>query len=348
MLEALKEAWPLAAVALLYALGWLIQKEDSSFTPRQRLPWDECVHELFSHHRKLVVRVTTAKVPKDMAGLSIAHNGKYSLTLSKRLTTEERKFFSAVTLAKLMDEQSDDSHIMAVDRKLTLNEVRRAEALLAELSLCPPTRIITPLNSILSHLATSIVQIRRNFSWIGIQVKKVVCASFANWSAEACLKRTPSTTMPGGLTAISAVIVVCGLGGLAIAGLTLTSASDLNERGITSYANDQIPLEVEPFIEMSSLMVGLQTAPIREAEVGGRIQKVVPSAAVLYGLNSETWVYTNPEPLVFVRQPIIISHIEGDVGVLLDGPPVGTQVVTVGVAELFGVGAGLDEAWDDK
>jgi hypothetical protein len=31
------------------------------------------------------------------------------------------------------------------------------------------------------------------------------------------------------------------------------------------------------------------------------------------------------------------------VGVLLDGPPVGTQVVTAGAAELFGVESGLDE-----
>src|SRR5688500_6197824 len=142
MSEVLKGVWPLAVVVLLYALGWLMQKEASSFTMRQRLSWEECVHELFSHHGKLVVRLTTAKLPKDMAGLPIAHSGNYSLTLSRRLTTEERKFFSAVTLAKLMDEQSDDSHIMAVNKKLTSNEVRKAEALLAELSLCPPTRSI--------------------------------------------------------------------------------------------------------------------------------------------------------------------------------------------------------------
>ena len=73
------------------------------------------------------------------------------------------------------------------------------------------------------------------------------------------------------------------------------------------------------------------------------MQKVVPYAAVLYGLNGETWVYTSPEPLVFARQPITVGDIVGDAGVLLEGPPVGTQVVTSGAAELFGVESGLDE-----
>ena len=73
------------------------------------------------------------------------------------------------------------------------------------------------------------------------------------------------------------------------------------------------------------------------------MQKVVPYAAVLYGLHGETWVYTSPEPLVFLRQPVTIGDIEGDVAVLLEGPPVGTEVVTAGAAELFGVESGLDE-----
>jgi hypothetical protein len=342
MSEVLKEAWPLAAVALLYALGWLMQKEASNFTPRQHLPWDQWVYELFSYHRKFVVRVTTAKLPKDMAGLCIAHNGKYSLTLSRRLTTEEKKFFSAVTLAKLMDEQSDESHIMAVDRELTMNRVRRAETLLAELSLCPPTRTIMPIKSVLSHLASSIMQIRRNVSWIGIQVKKMPCASFTNQSAEAHLKRTPSIRILGILTAISAVIVVSGLGGLAIAVLTPTLASDLTEAAIPTPAmidaNSQITL-TETALQRSEP----QTAPLSEVEVGRSMQKVVPYAAVVYGQHGETWVYTSPEPLVFVRKSVTISHIEGDMAVVLEGPPVGTQVVTAGAAELFGVESGLDE-----
>jgi hypothetical protein len=95
--------------------------------------------------------------------------------------------------------------------------------------------------------------------------------------------------------------------------------------------------------EIVSQRLGIQTAPIKKAEVEGRMQKAVPYAAVLYGLNGETWLYASPEPLVFVQHPITIGDIEDDVGVLLDGPPVGTEVVTAGAAELFGVESGLDE-----
>lgn len=77
--------------------------------------------------------------------------------------------------------------------------------------------------------------------------------------------------------------------------------------------------------------------------VNGAPRKVVPYAAVIYGLHGETWVYTSPEPLTFVRQPIVVDYIEADLAVLVDGPPAGTLVVTVGVAELYGVDAGVGQ-----
>ena len=118
--------------------------------------------------------------------------------------------------------------------------------------------------------------------------------------------------------------------------------------GVTSEAAIPEPAKIEAdgritLTEMASQRLGLQTAPISEAQVGGGMQTVVPYAAVLYGQHGETWVYVSPEPLVFLRQPITVGDIEGDAGVLLEGPPVGTQVVTSGAAELFGVESGLDE-----
>jgi hypothetical protein len=77
---------------------------------------------------------------------------------------------------------------------------------------------------------------------------------------------------------------------------------------------------------------------------GGDVpRKVVPYAAVLYGVRGETWVYTNPEPLAFVRQPILIDYIEDDLAILSDGPEAGTDVVTVGAAELFGAETGVSK-----
>jgi hypothetical protein len=48
------------------------------------------------------------------------------------------------------------------------------------------------------------------------------------------------------------------------------------------------------------------------------------------------WVYTNPEPLVFIRHSISIDREEDDRAFLTDGPPSGTKIVTVGVPELYG------------
>ena len=73
------------------------------------------------------------------------------------------------------------------------------------------------------------------------------------------------------------------------------------------------------------------------------LHKVIPYAAVLYGVHGETWVYSNPEPLVFVRQPIVIDYIEGDRAYLSEGPELGTAVVTVGAAELFGTETGVSK-----
>jgi hypothetical protein len=67
----------------------------------------------------------------------------------------------------------------------------------------------------------------------------------------------------------------------------------------------------------------------------------VPYAAVLYGLNGETYVYTNPEPLTYVRADIVVDRIEGDAAILSDGPPEGTMVVTIGGSELYGIDTGV-------
>jgi hypothetical protein len=72
---------------------------------------------------------------------------------------------------------------------------------------------------------------------------------------------------------------------------------------------------------------------------GGRT--VVPYAAIVYETDGETWVYTNPEDLSYVRDHVVVESIEGDRAVLSEGPAAGTEVVTVGVAELFGAENGI-------
>lgn len=92
--------------------------------------------------------------------------------------------------------------------------------------------------------------------------------------------------------------------------------------------------------EEAAERLGIETTQVKPGQAG---RTAVPYAAVLYDAEGDTWVYTNPEPLVFVRTQISVSKIVGDVAELLDGPPSGTLVVTVGLAELFGEETGVGD-----
>jgi hypothetical protein len=89
--------------------------------------------------------------------------------------------------------------------------------------------------------------------------------------------------------------------------------------------------------------IRIQTSTIREVErFGGETaRKVVDYSAIVYDPKGDTIVYTNPSPLVFVRQSVTVDSIDGDTAVLTDGPPAGTAVVTVGTAELLGMENGV-------
>lgn len=97
--------------------------------------------------------------------------------------------------------------------------------------------------------------------------------------------------------------------------------------------------------EVSAADHGLVNRQLVQVELsltgGGEKRRVIPTAAVLYSANGKTWVYANPEPLVYIREPIQIDTISGDEVVLADGPAAGTAVVTVGGAELYGTEFGV-------
>jgi hypothetical protein len=136
---------------------------------------------------------------------------------------------------------------------------------------------------------------------------------------------------PGGI--IAALIVVA----LALTGCSDTSAQD--EGGSTDVATVE-PIEGSDVArvtlsEDAARRLDITTAPITELG-GSKARTAMPYAAVLYDPNGDTWAYTNPVPLVFVRSSITVVTIEGNRAVLSAGPSAGTQVVTVGAAELLG------------
>lgn len=81
--------------------------------------------------------------------------------------------------------------------------------------------------------------------------------------------------------------------------------------------------------------LGIQTTAVKGV-AGNASRRSVPYSAVFYGPDGETWVYVSPKALTYIREPVVIDRIDGQVAVLTEGPAVDAQVVTVGVAELYG------------
>ena len=141
------------------------------------------------------------------------------------------------------------------------------------------------------------------------------------------------------------IVVVLIVGGLAA--LLIWTGPD---RSPESSAVEGEPAEVEPIkgtdlsrVRLSAdaaKRLGIQTAPVDRS--GGR-RTVIPYSAVLYGAEGQTFTYTSPKPLVFVRHPIDVNNVTGGRAFLSRGPPAGTAVVTVGSQELYGTEYEVEE-----
>lgn len=87
--------------------------------------------------------------------------------------------------------------------------------------------------------------------------------------------------------------------------------------------------------EKAAERIGVQTVPVDGM--------VVPYSAVIYDIEGNTWVYTNPEELTFVRAPIVVDRIEGDQAFLSQELETDAPVVTVGVIEIYGAETGVSK-----
>ena len=130
---------------------------------------------------------------------------------------------------------------------------------------------------------------------------------------------------------------------LIAAGVSLSACSEAPSSSYSSEtASHHEPAKLEPikgtdvkrviFDAEGAKRVGLQTAQVR----GAGQRKVIPYAAVLYDPEGNTFTYTSPEPLVYVRAKVKVDYVAADRVVLSEGPPAGTKVVTVGTAEVYG------------
>jgi hypothetical protein len=83
--------------------------------------------------------------------------------------------------------------------------------------------------------------------------------------------------------------------------------------------------------------LGVETAPVSARLVNGERRVVIPYSAVLYQTNGNAWTYISPKHLVFVRHDIVVDAVRGNLAILSVGPRLGTEVVTVGAPEIWGI-----------
>lgn len=139
--------------------------------------------------------------------------------------------------------------------------------------------------------------------------------------------------------------------GLVLASLLLAGCGS---RGIPVTGPEKVkPVALEPIegseiqrvilTEKAAQRIDVQTAPVTTRMIDGSSRDVVPYAAVIYDTEGNTWVYTNPEPLKFVRESIEVEYIAGEDAVLAKRWSSKAPVVTVGVAELYGAETGVSK-----
>lgn len=104
---------------------------------------------------------------------------------------------------------------------------------------------------------------------------------------------------------------------------------------IEEVAPDMIPRLT--LTERAAERLDIQTVVVEQSEQW----LVVPSDAIFVDEAGLFWLYTNPEPLVFLRHEIGVDHDDGERAFLTHGPDPGTSVVTVGVPELYGAESGI-------
>ena len=135
------------------------------------------------------------------------------------------------------------------------------------------------------------------------------------------------------------IAVLLTAAGLATAGCVQAQGAD---SAVAKVASVEVPPDGGPALvtlsEAAEKRLDLQTAEVTQGASG----LVIPYAAVVYEADGSSWAYVRTEPQTYQRSSIAIDSITGDQVALTSGPPAGTEVVTVGAAELVGVEIGID------
>ena len=131
---------------------------------------------------------------------------------------------------------------------------------------------------------------------------------------------------------ISILIIVTALG-LAACGSGQNAAQEIDPYRLEDIEGSDLQRVI--LTEKAVERIGVETVSITGL--------VVPYSAVIYDVEGNAWVYTNPKPLTFVRARVIIDRIEGDQAFLLEGTQTDAPIVTVGAAEIYGAETGVSK-----
>ncbi len=134
-------------------------------------------------------------------------------------------------------------------------------------------------------------------------------------------------------------VLACALVGSAGCSQPAAEAAP-EERAVNVEPVEGTDLSLVTVTAEAATRIGIETSHVERGKAGGFI---VPYSAVLYDEHGSTWVYTNPEGLTFVRAEIEVDVIEGDIARISTGPPAGTVIATVGIAQLFGAELGVGD-----
>jgi uncharacterized iron-regulated membrane protein len=137
---------------------------------------------------------------------------------------------------------------------------------------------------------------------------------------------------------IAALLMSMGLAVAGCGGTARGAADEVRAETATVTTPDGGGPALVTLVEAAAKRLDIRTAAV--AAAAGSL--TVPYSAVVYQPDGSTWVYAQTEPLTYQRAAITVAAVHGDQVTVTAGPPVGTEVVTQGAAELVGVETGID------
>jgi hypothetical protein len=118
------------------------------------------------------------------------------------------------------------------------------------------------------------------------------------------------------------------------------TADEESTGGATVVAVEGTDLSSVTLTELAAKRIGIEMATV---DGGAGSSETIPYSAVLYDPEGDTWTFTETSDLTYVRAPITVERIDGDLAYLSAGPPIGTEIVSVGATELYGAEIGVGD-----